>query len=101
MTAWIVVIATGAVSFLIKVAGHLVPARWTSHPRLTRINAYVPVVLLSALVVAQGFVVKTHVVIDHRLGGLVVALGALLAKLPFPVVVVSAAVTSAVLYRWH
>jgi len=35
---------------------------------------------LSALVVAQGVVVKTHVVIDHRLAGLGVALAALFAK---------------------
>jgi hypothetical protein len=46
-------------------------------------------------------VTKTHVVIDHRLAGLGVALAALFAKAPFPVVVVAAAVTSAVVYHLH
>ena len=51
--------------------------------------------------VAQGVVVKTHVVIDHRLAGLAVALAALFAKAPFPVVVVAAAATSALVYHLH
>ncbi len=101
MTAWVVVLATGVVAFATKLAGHVVPERWTRHQRLLRINTYVPVVLLSSLVVAEGLVAKTHVVLDHRLGGLVVAVGALFARLPFPIVVLAAAGTSAVLYHLH
>jgi hypothetical protein len=44
---------------------------------------------------------KTSVVIDHRVAGLAVAAGLLLAKAPFPVVVVGAAVASAVVYHLH
>ena len=98
---WTVLIATSAFSYAIKLAGHLVPERWFAHPRLQRINALVPISLLSALVVAQGLVTKTHVVIDHRLAGLAAALGALMAKAPFPVVVLVAALTSALVYRWR
>ena len=98
---WTVLIATSVMSLLIKWFGHAVPERWLANARLQRINALVPISLLSALVVAQGLVIKTHVVIDHRLAGLLAALAALFAKAPFPVVVVVAALSSAVVYHWH
>jgi branched-subunit amino acid transport protein len=98
---WVVLIGTSVFAFAIKFIGHSVPDRLFANPRLQRINALVPISLLSALVVAQGLVVKTHVVIDHRLAGLAAALFALFAKAPFPVVVIVAAVTSAVVYHLH
>lgn len=98
---WTVLIATSVISLFIKWFGHAVPERWLANARLQRINALVPISLLSALVVAQGLVVKTHVVIDHRLAGLLAALAALFAKAPFPVVVVVAALSSAAVYHWH
>jgi hypothetical protein len=101
VTTWTVLIATSGLCFAIKMVGHSVPERWLAHPRLQRINALVPIALLSALIVAQGLVVHTRVVIDHRLAGLAVALAALFARAPFPVVVVAAAVTSAVVYHLH
>ena len=69
-TMWIVLVATSALCFAIKLLGHFVPESWLANARLQRINALIPICLLSALVVAQGFVVKTHVVLDHRLAGL-------------------------------
>ena len=101
MTLWIVVIVTSAAAFALKLVGHLVPQRWLANARLQRINALVPVSLLSALVVAQGLVVRTHIVLDHRLAGLGAALVALLARAPFPVVVIVAALTSAAVYHLH
>jgi cytochrome bd-type quinol oxidase subunit 2 len=98
---WTVLIATSALCFSLKLVGHYVPERWFALPRLQRINALIPIALLSALVVAQGLVLKTHVVIDHRLAGLAAALVALILKAPFPVVVVAAAVTSALVYHLH
>lgn len=100
-STWIVLIATSTLAFAIKLFGHLVPEHRLANPRLQRINALVPISLLSALVMAEGLVTKTHVVIDHRLAGLAVALAALFARAPFPVVVVSAAVVSALLYHLH
>ncbi len=101
MTLWIVVLGTSAVCFATKVAGYLIPARWLHHERVQRINALMPIVLLSALVAVQSLTSKTHLVIDHRLGGMAVAIGALIARAPFPVVVLSAALTSAFLVHWH
>jgi hypothetical protein len=86
---------------VIKLVGYLVPARWLANDRLQRINSLIPVVLLSALVVAQALAVKTHIVLDHRMAGVGAALAALVARAPFPVVVFSAALTSALVYRLH
>ncbi|HEY1826137.1 MAG TPA: AzlD domain-containing protein [Acidimicrobiales bacterium] len=99
--SWTVLGATSVLCFLVKLLGYVIPEGWLAHPRLQRINALVPISLLSALVMAEGLVVKTHVVIDHRLAGLAVALGLLLARAPFPVVVVGAALTSALVYHLH
>ncbi|MFZ1062181.1 MAG: AzlD domain-containing protein [Acidimicrobiales bacterium] len=98
---WIVLLATSTLCFAIKFLGHSVPERWLANARLQRINALIPIALLSALVVAEGLVTKTHVVLDHRLAGLAAALAALFAKAPFPVVVIVAAVTSALVYHLH
>ena len=98
---WSVLIATSVLCFAIKLLGHHVPQRWLANPRLQRVNALIPISLLSALVIAQGLVVKTHVVVDHRLAGLAIAFAALLARAPFPIVVICAAVTSALVYHLH
>jgi len=44
---------------------------------------------------------KTKIVIDHRLAGLTVAFIAVIAKLPFPVIIIGAMATSAIFYRYH
>jgi hypothetical protein len=51
-------------------------------------------------VAVQSFSEKSQLMIDQRLVGLSVAMIALFLKAPFPVVVLSAAVSSAAVYRW-
>ena len=97
---WIAVIGTSAIAFALKYSGHSVPEKWLSHPRIQRVNALIPIALLSALVAVQTFTEKTHLMIDQRLLGLSVAIVALLLKAPFPLVVISAAASSALLYRF-
>jgi len=97
---WIATLGTSVVAFLLKYSGHSVPERWLSHPKIQRINALIPIALLSALVAVQSFSQKTQLMIDQRLVGLCVAIAALLLKAPFPVVVLSAAVSSAAVYNW-
>lgn len=96
---WIGVLGTSAIAFALKYLGHSVPEKYLTNPRMLRINTLIPVVLLSALVGVQTIADKSKLVVDQRLAGLVVALIALLLKAPYFVVVISAAVTSAVLYR--
>ena len=97
---WIAVLGTSAIAFALKYSGHSVPEKWLSHPKIQTVNALIPIALLSALVAAQTFTEKSKLMIDHRLLGLAVAIVALLLKAPFPIVVISAAVSSALLYNF-
>jgi len=97
---WIAVIGTSAIAFILKYSGHSVPEKWLSHPRIQKVNALIPIALLSALVAVQSFTEKSKLMTDHRLLGLSVAILALLLKAPFPIVVISAAASSALLYRF-
>jgi hypothetical protein len=97
---WVATIGTSVIAFALKYSGHSVPERWLSHPKIQRINALIPIALLSALVAVQSFSEKSQLMIDQRLIGLSVAIMALMLKAPFPIVVISAAVSSAVVYNW-
>ena len=96
---WIATLGTSVVAFALKYSGHSVPERWLSHPKIQRVNALIPIALLGALVSVQSFTDKTTLVVDQRIVGLAVAITALLLKAPFPVVVISAAVSSAIVYN--
>lgn len=97
---WIAVIGASLTAFLNKYIGHSVPEKWLNKPTFVRINALVPIVLLSALVGVQTFSNKKELVLDQRAAGVFVALIALKFKAPFPLVVLSAAITSAAFYNW-
>ena len=97
---WIAVIGASLTAFLNKYIGHSVPERWLNKPKVIKINALVPIVLLSALVAVQTFATEKELVIDQRAAGVAVALIALRFKASFPVVVLSAAITSAAIYNW-
>jgi len=96
---WIATIGTSIIAFILKYTGHSIPKRWLEHPTIQRINLLVPIALLSALVGVQTFTEKSKIMIDHRLAGVSVAIIALLLKAPFPLVVLSAAITSAIIYN--
>lgn len=98
---WIAVLGTSAIAFALKYSGHSVPEKWLSHPRIQRINALIPIALLSALVAVQTFTDKSKLMIDQRVLGLAVAVIALMLKAPFPIVVLSAAMSSALLYNFN
>jgi len=98
-TLWVATIGTSVIAFLLKYSGHSVPERWLSHPKIQKINALIPIALLSALVAVQSFSEKSQLMIDQRLVGLSAAIIALILKAPFPVVVISAAITSAGIYN--
>jgi len=97
---WIAVIGSSALAFITKFVGASVPESLLSHPRVLRINNLIPIALLSALIAVNTFAVKTKLTLDNRALGITAALLLLLAKAPFPVVVVGAAVTSALAYRY-
>ncbi len=96
---WIGVLGTSAIAFTLKFLGHSIPEKYLTNPRMLRINTLIPIALLSALVGVQTITEKGKWVIDQRLAGVAVALIALSLKAPYFVVVISAAITSAVIYR--
>ncbi len=99
-TQWIAVIGTSLIAFALKFIGQSVPQKWLASPRIIRISALIPIALLSALVAIQSFTEKTTLVVDHRVVGISVAIIALFLKAPFPVVVIAAAATSALVYKY-
>jgi hypothetical protein len=95
MTVWTAVLVSSAIAFGLKLAGYLVPGRWTRHPRVAVISALLPVCLLSALVVVQTFTKGQQLTFDARAVGLAAAAIALVLRAPFLVVVVVAAAAAA------
>ena len=96
---WIALLGTSALVFLLRFAGYLVPEKYLTNPTALRINSLIPIALLSALVAVQSFTEKSSLIIDQRMAGLGVGIIALLLKAPFPVVVISAAATSAAIFH--
>ncbi len=96
---WLAVIGTSILAFILKYLGHSVPKSWLSNPRILRINSLIPIALLSALVAVQSFTKDSRLIADQRLAGVGVAVLALILRAPFPVVVISAAATSAALFH--
>ena len=99
-TLWAATLITSAICYLLKVLGYSIPNRILNHPRIQRINILIPVVLLSALVAVQTLSNKKEILIDHRLAGVVAAALALRFKASFPIMMLIAALVSALVYRF-
>ena len=97
MSVWLAVIVASVISFATKLSGYTVPSTWLEHPKVARVSALLPAALLASLVVLQTFSSGQHLVVDARAAGLLVAMAALLARLPFIVVVILAAAAAALL----
>lgn len=101
MTAmWWGVIGTSVAAFTLKYLGHSIPQKYLDHPKIQRTNLLIPITLLSALVATQTFTEKSKLVLDHRAVGLAVAVLSLKFRAPFPVVVIFAALSSALVYHF-
>jgi branched-subunit amino acid transport protein len=96
---WIATLGASALCYAIKLLGFSLPESWLSRPRIQRINELIPVVLLSALVAVQTLARDGAIVLDHRLFGLGAAAVALKLRLSFPIVMLSGAIVSAIVYR--
>jgi len=94
--SWTVLLATAAACYLLKLAGLSVPPRVLERPVVERVAELMPVALLAALVAVQTMARGHELVVDARALGLLVAVGLLLLRAPFLVVVVGAALAAAV-----
>ncbi|HET6968892.1 MAG TPA: AzlD domain-containing protein [Ornithinibacter sp.] len=96
MTLWIAVVVACIASFLIKLAGYLVPERLMTGERTSRVTTLLPVALLAALVVVQTVVGPGgSLVIDARLVAVGVAVVLLLLRANFLVIVLAAGAVAA------
>lgn len=94
---WFWVLAACALAYTLKLVGYLVPDRVLDDPRVGRMAGTVTVGLLAALVVMNTFGSGQALVLDARLGALLVAGAALMLRAPFLVVVILGAGAAAVL----
>ena len=94
---WAAILLAGAGCYLLKLAGLSVPPRVLQRPAAERVADLIPVALLAALVAVQVFAQGRHLVLDARAAGLAVAVGLLVLRAPFLVVVFGAALTAALL----
>ncbi len=99
MTLWGFILLACAATYLTKLAGYAVSARWLQNPRMTRVAGAITVALLASLTVMNTFAAGTALVIDARLAALAAAALALWLRLPFLLVVVLGAVAAG-LVRW-
>jgi uncharacterized membrane protein len=98
MNLWVLVIATVAGCYLLKLAGYFVPSRVLDHPQVRQLIEMVPVALLSALVVVEAVASGRHLDWNAaRLAGLAVGAVAVWRRAPFLVVIVLAALTAGLL----
>ena len=99
MTLWGYILLACAATYLTKLAGYAIPARWLQNPRMARVAGAITVALLSALTVMNTFSHGQALVLDARLAALGVAALALWLRAPFLLVVVLGAVSAGVV-RW-
>jgi hypothetical protein len=98
VSLWTAVVVAGLLALGLKYAGYLVPTRWLDGDRTTRVTSALPIALLAALVAVQTFTsTGGSLTLDARVVAVGVALVALVARAPFLVVVVLAALTAALL----
>jgi len=97
MSAWIVVLAVGAITVLFKAAGPVFLGRRSLPPRVLALVEVLAPAMLAALVVMQAVGGDEELVLDERLAGIAVAGLAIALRAPLLVVMVAAATAAALL----
>ncbi|EON23243.1 MULTISPECIES: AzlD domain-containing protein [Nocardioides] len=92
---WLAIIVAALGCYALKLAGLSLPERVLSNPLVERIADFIPVALLAALIAVQVWSDGPALTVDARTAGLGFAVVALLVRAPFLVVVIGAAVVSA------
>lgn len=100
MTLWGYILLACAATYLTKLAGYAIPARWLQNPRMTRVAGAMTVALLAALTVMNTFASGPALVLDARLAALGAAALALWLRWPFLLVVLVGAAAAAAVRWW-
>ena len=85
--------------YLFKLAGMSVPLAVLQRPRVQRLAALLPIVLLAALIGVQTFGHGQAVAVDGRAAGVLVAAIAVWRRAPFLLVIALAVVVTALVRR--
>ncbi len=97
---WMVIGVSSTAMLLMRLFGYLLPPEMISRPRILRITALIPVVLLAALVSVQTLTVDGSITLDHRVAGLIAGAIALYFKRSFLTVMASAGLVGAMVYNF-
>lgn len=92
---WVWVLVSSAISYVVKLAGYLVPPEPLQRDRVRHAAAQLTVGLLASLVMINTFGAGQGLAVDARLVALAVAVVALLLRAPFLLVVVLGAIAAA------
>ena len=92
---WLVVLAVGAVTVALKAAGPVLLGGRELPPPVLRVVMLLAPALLAALVAVGLFALERELVLDERVAGLAAAVLALVLRAPILVVVIAAAVATA------
>lgn len=92
---WLPLLVAAAATYLLKLAGYLVPHDLLENPRVRRVTGLLPVALLSGLVVLQTVGTAGGMQLDARAVSVVLAVVLAARRVNFLVVVVAAAAVSA------
>lgn len=92
---WATVVVGSVATFLLKLAGYVVPERFLSSPIMRRVTLLIPVSLLAGLLVVQTFATGDRLTIDARIVGLAAAAISLALRAPLIIAVISAAASAA------
>ena len=97
MSIWVGVIVGAIAVYSWKVLGAYVPQRFLERPLIARIASLLTVALLAGLIGIQGFTAGGHVQADARVPALLVAAILTWLRVPFIIMVASAAAVAALL----
>ena len=97
MTVWQTILLASIAVLVLKLAGYLVPPTLLEKPVPFRISNLLTVALLAALIAVQTLGTGQSVTVDARVPALIVAATLLALRVPFILVIASAAATAALL----
>jgi branched-subunit amino acid transport protein len=92
---WVTILVAAAAVYSWKLIGFLIPSHFSKNVRVAKFAATLTIALLAALTAVQTFTAGKELVIDSRLLAVGVAALMFAKKLPFIVVVATAAAVAA------
>lgn len=95
MTTWHVILIASAATLALKLGGYVVPAGFLERERPARIADLLTVALLAALIAVQTLGAGQAIVLDARVPALLVAAALYALRVPFVIVVFTAAAVAA------